>query len=115
MNSFQMTFYRLLKGIAQSWNIARFQATFLLACLILLTGTLFYRNVEGWSWVDSLYHSVMLASTVGGSHLHPQTEAGKVFSVLYILVGVGVFVVLFTEFARALIDDQYKLLRKRRK
>lgn len=110
-----MTFYRLLKGIARSWDVPRFRATFLLACLILLTGTLFFRNVEGWGWVDSLYHSVMLASTVGGSQLQPQTDAGKIFSVLYILVGVGVFVVLFTEFARALIDDQDKLLKKRRK
>lgn len=60
------------------------------------------------------YHCVMLASTVGGSQLQPQTDAGKIFTVLYILVGVGVFVVLFTEFAQALIADKEDLQKNRR-
>ena len=38
---------RLLKAIVRSWNSARFRAALALAFLLLLSGTLFYRSVEG--------------------------------------------------------------------
>jgi voltage-gated potassium channel Kch len=71
--------------------------------LILLSGTVFYRTVEGWSWIDALYFSVTTISTVGLGDLSPQTDFGKLFTVVYIFVGVGVFVALFSQFARAML------------
>ena len=97
---------RLLKAIVRSWHIPAFRAGLVLTILILFSGTVFYRSVEGWSWVDSLYFSVTTASTVGLGDLAPQTQAGKLFTVLYIFVGVGVFVALFAQFARALLKIQ---------
>ena len=96
---------RLLKAIVRSWNSARFRAALALAFLLLLSGTLFYRSVEGWSWVDALYFSVTTVSTVGLGDLPPTTNASKLFTVLYIFVGVGVFVALFAQFARALLKN----------
>jgi voltage-gated potassium channel len=71
--------------------------------LILLSGTIFYRSVEGWSWIDALYFSVTTISTVGFGDLAPRTDIGKLFTVVYIFVGVGVFVALFAQFARSLV------------
>lgn len=45
-------------------------------------------------------------STVGLGDLSPQTDAGKLFTIIYIFVGVGVFVALFAQFARALLRIQ---------
>lgn len=81
-----------------------FRAAFSLALVILLSGTLFYHGVEGWSWIDSLYFSVTTASTVGHGDLAPKTDFGKIFTVIYIFVGVGVFVVLFSQLARAMLN-----------
>ncbi|MCP4824898.1 MAG: two pore domain potassium channel family protein [Shimia sp.] len=109
MVSFYLTVFRLLKAIVRSWQHPTFRAGLLLAVALLLSGTLFYRSVEGWSWVDALYFSATTISTVGLSDLSPKTDLGKIFTVLYIFVGVGVFVALFAQFARALVriqDDQ---------
>lgn len=109
MVSFYLTVFRLLKAIVRSWQHPTFRAGLLLAVALLLSGTLFYRSVEGWSRVDALYFSATTISTVGLSDLSPKTDLGKIFTVLYIFVGVGVFVALFAQFARALVriqDDQ---------
>jgi voltage-gated potassium channel Kch len=96
--------FRLLKAIVRSWNVPTFRAAFFLVFLILLSGTVFYHNVEGWSWVDALYFSITTISTVGLGDLAPKTDLGKLFTVVYIFIGVGVFVALFTQFARAMLD-----------
>jgi voltage-gated potassium channel Kch len=80
-----------------------FRANFALAVLILLSATLFYHSVEGWSWIDALYFSVTTISTIGLGDLSPQTDFGKLFTIIYIFVGVGVFVALLAQFARALL------------
>lgn len=58
------------------------------------TGVLVYRLLEDWSWVDSLYFSVVTLSTVGYGDLTPQSDAAKLFTVFYIIVGIGIFAAL---------------------
>jgi Ion channel len=99
---------RLLKAIKRSWDTPLFRSAFLLAGMILLSGTIFYHSVEGWSWIDSFYFSVTTASTVGQGDLAPKTDAGKLFTTLYIFVGVGVFFVLFALLAKALLKAEDK-------
>ena len=55
MVSFWIIMWRLLKAIFRSWNKPHFKAALVLAIGILLSGTVFYRAVEGWSWIDALY------------------------------------------------------------
>ena len=66
---------------------------------LLVSGSLFYTAVEGWSLVDSLYFSVMTLSTVGYGDFHPSTTLGKIFTVFYIVVGAGIFVAFITKIA----------------
>ena len=103
MLSLTVNLIRLLSAVGRSWKNPTFRAGFILAMLILLSGTVFYRTVEGWSWIDALYFSVTTISTVGLGDLSPQTDFGKLFTVVYIFVGVGVFVALFSQFARAML------------
>ncbi|MDE0589700.1 potassium channel family protein [Halocynthiibacter sp. C4] len=103
MLPFALTVWRFLKAIYRSWESENFRAGLVVAILILISGTTFYRMVEGWSWTDSLYFSVTTMSTVGFGDLAPSTTYGKMFTVFYIFVGVGVFVALFSQFAKALI------------
>ncbi|MCE8523456.1 two pore domain potassium channel family protein [Ruegeria pomeroyi] len=103
MLSFALTVVRLLKALVRSWSDETFRATFAVAMIMLLSGSVFYRHVEGWSWIDSLYFSVTTMSTVGFGDLSPTTSVAKLFTVFYIFAGVGVFVALFAQLARALI------------
>jgi hypothetical protein len=46
----------------------------------LHSGTLFYRRVEGWGFLDSVYFSVVTTTTVSYGDLSPSTATGKVFT-----------------------------------
>lgn len=60
---------------------------------IIVGGTVFFRLVEGWSWLDSYFFTVVTLSTVGYGSLVPQTAAGKIGTTVFIFVGLGVFAV----------------------
>jgi voltage-gated potassium channel Kch len=66
--------------------------------LVALTGTIvlaaatFYWFVEGWSFLDAMFFSVATISTVGYGDMVPGTAAGRIFTMIYIFVGIGVFV-----------------------
>ena len=57
--------------------------------LLLATGTVVYHLLEDWSWVDSFYFSAIALSTVGFGDLSPTTDGSKLFTVLYLAIGIG--------------------------
>lgn len=54
--------------------------------------SVFYHLVEGWDPIDALYFSTVTIATVGYGDFTPQTNTGKLFTVGYVLVGIGLFV-----------------------
>ena len=58
--------------------------------LVLLFGTIGYRVVEGWNWLDAFYMTVITISTVGITEVHPLSDAGRLFTSILIFGGVGV-------------------------
>jgi potassium channel subfamily K len=46
------------------------------------------QNVEGWSVVESVYFCMVTMSTVGYGDFAPATSGGKVFTLVWILVGI---------------------------
>src|SRR5512146_102841 len=71
----------------------------ILTVLLLAAGTLFYANVEHWSAVDSLYFSVTTLTTVGFGDLAPHKTASKLFTIIYILIGVSILLGLVSMLA----------------
>ena len=70
---------------------------------LLATGTVFYSLVEGWDPLDALYFSVISLATVGYGDLTPHTAIGKLFTIFFVLAGVGVLVAFASEVARQTI------------
>ncbi len=56
---------------------------------VIAFGATFYHYVEGLSWLDSIYFCVITLATVGYGDITPQTPAGKIFTMFYILIGLG--------------------------
>lgn len=61
----------------------------LVALATIVVGSVVFWLVEGWSFLDAVYFSIITLSTVGYGDLAPQTTLGKLFTILYVLVGVG--------------------------
>lgn len=60
----------------------------LLACLTLF-GTFGFMLIEGWSFFDSIYMTVITVTTVGYREIHPLSTWGKVFTMALAIFGVG--------------------------
>ena len=60
---------------------------------------MFYSVVEGWGIVDSLYFSVITLTTVGYGDLHPTSSLSKIFTIFYILLGIGVLMIFIEKLA----------------
>jgi voltage-gated potassium channel len=73
---------------------------------IIAIGTVFFRWVEGWSWLDSYFFTVVTLSTVGYGEIVPQTALGRIGTTLFILIGLGIFAVSVQQFG-------YYAMRKR--
>ena len=59
-------------------------------------GTLGYVLIEGWSMWDAFYMTVITVTTVGYGEVHPLSTAGRAFTVVILLSGVGAFFYAFT-------------------
>lgn len=68
---------------------------FLYAAATVLLGSLVFRWLEGWSWLDALYFCVVSLTTVGYGDLTPTHPASKVLAIFYILNGIVVLLALF--------------------
>ncbi|MFF2481063.1 potassium channel family protein [Paenibacillus sp. NPDC058071] len=105
MVSFLLTLQRLIKALWKAFKMKNFQALFILVLIMLLSGTMFYVRQEGLSVIDALYFCVATLSTVGHPTFEPQTVLGKVFTMVYIVVGTGLFLGLVGYIAYALIKQ----------
>lgn len=70
------------------------------ALTIIAVGTAFYVWAEGWTPVQSLYFCVVTLATVGYGDLHPTTEISQLFTIGYILAGIGIIAAFATELAK---------------
>ena len=55
-------------------------------------GTIVFKLLEDWTWIQSFYFSVVTLTTVGFGDLHPTSELSRLFTAIYILVGVTITV-----------------------
>ena len=106
MISFILTVRRLARALTGAWQDPEFRNVFILLLMLALSGTMFYSSVEGWSILDSLYFSIVTLATVGYGDLSPKTSAGKIFTIVYLLVGIGLFVAVAQGLAKGLLGKQ---------
>jgi len=86
-----ITSLRLARSVTSAFRRdPQFRFLVFLVVITLLSGTLFYSQVEGWSVVDALYFSVTTLTTVGLGDLAPTTTIGKLFTVIYIFAGLSI-------------------------
>ena len=95
MISLLLTLKRLLSAIYKVMKEPMFKSLSTTLALILLSGTMFYRQIENWSWLDSFYFAVVsLMPTSVDTGLIPSTTMSKWFTMMYLIVGVGVMLMI---------------------
>lgn len=84
----------------------RLIGVFVLLAAVVAAGTCGYRFVEGWSWFDSLYMTVITVGTVGYGETHPLDGRGRLFTMFLILGGIGVFTYAFTAITTIVVEGE---------
>ncbi len=101
------SFRQISRGVGHALSDGRVRGLLAFTLALVLWASVFYRFVEGWSWLDSIYFSVIAVSTVGFGDISPETATGKIFTMFYIVIGLGVFVTAATTVADAILS-QYR-------
>lgn len=93
----------------------RFRWVASLAASVLGLGTVFYHAVENLSWLDALYFSTITLTTVGYGDITPKTNLGKLFTIFYVLFGVGIIAATLNVLLRGAAERRIQKRRARQK
>ena len=101
-----LAFRRLTRAVAAVWRDPETKALPLVAGALVLTGTIVYWRFEDWTIVQALYFSVVTLTTVGYGDLTPTSAGTQIFTIIYILTGLGVLVALLSSIAQQYIRQK---------
>jgi len=101
VTTFGLSVFGALLDVCGAWRVACFgdhpsfrnqliQCVSVL-CLVLGVGVYGYTQLEGLTAFEALYLSAATLSTVGYGDLAPHSELGRLFTIAYILLGLGSF------------------------
>jgi voltage-gated potassium channel len=83
--------------------------------LVLVTGTLGYRLIEGWPFLDGFYMTVITITSIGYGETHPLSTEGRIFTLFIIAIGIGVVGHALVSVSRWLIEGEVvKVFTRRR-
>jgi voltage-gated potassium channel len=75
--------------------------------LVLAVGTAGYMVIEGWSFLDAVYMASITITTVGYREVEPLSDAGVVFTMGLLFVGVGTAFYILTALVAAIIEGDF--------
>ncbi|MCX6002094.1 MAG: potassium channel protein [Chloroflexi bacterium] len=88
------------------WFIALFS--------LLAFGTAGYMLIQQWDFFDSLYMTVITIATVGFGEVHPLSAAGRIFTIVLTLGGVGTAFYILTSIVQATLESEFGSFRRSR-
>jgi voltage-gated potassium channel len=83
--------------------------------LVSALGTVGYMVIEGWSFWDSAFMTIISVTTVGYGYVHPLTRAGEVWTTFVLLAGIStLFYTAFVLMALVVDGGLYRSFEQRR-
>jgi voltage-gated potassium channel len=71
-------------------------------------GTFGFMLVEGWSFFQSFYMTIITISTVGFNEVAPLSDWGKLFTAFLIITSFGTFAYALTSITSYIVGGEYK-------
>ncbi len=79
-----------------------------LGLTVLGLGTVGYMAIEGQTALNAFYMTTITVTTVGFREAFPLSPAGQLFTIVLAFGGVGVILMIASEFARAMLDTDIR-------
>ena len=73
---------------------------------MIIFGTICFRFLEGWTWLESIYMSTETVTTVGYGDFPPKTDGGRIFAIFFMLLGGGTVLFAITTLIQSVIQSE---------
>lgn len=98
----------MTKDAQQLSALRLFAVSLVSVSLLITTGTLGYMAIEHMSLLDAVYMTVITVATVGFHEVHPLGSTGKLFTMLLIIGGTGLFFFTLTNVSVFLLSGEWR-------
>ncbi len=97
-------------------NLRQTILIFIISSLVIsMFGTIGYMLIEEWTAVNAFYMTVITLTTVGFGEVEPLSQAGRLFTVLLMIVGIGAFAYGFSIISQYLFTMSLNQIAKERR
>ena len=94
---------------------ARFLLALILIVAVIFTGVAGFHYIEGWSWFDGLYMTLITMTTVGYGETHSLSLPGRVFNAFLIVLAVLAGGFLVATSTQAMLEFEFSEILGRRR
>lgn len=81
---------------------------FVLLGAVVSIGELGFVFIEGFSFIEAFFMTVITISTVGFKEVHPLSETGQIFTSFLIIISFGIFAYVATTLTRYMVDGVFR-------
>ena len=94
----------------------RFGLVILALASFVATGIFGYMGIEGWSFLDALYMTILTFTTVGYDEVRPLSTQGRIFTTFLMIGGVGTMLYTLTAVVQYVVEEEFvrSILRRNR-
>ena len=71
---------------------------------MILIGTFGYMMLEKWNFLDSIYMTIITLTTIGFQEVHPLSSAGRIFTLVFALIGFSILAGSISILSSAIIE-----------
>lgn len=75
---------------------------------VFVMGTIWYRYIDGWTWLDAAYMTTITLATVGFGETHPLDPRSRLFTIILIFMGLITIGYIVNRFTEALIQGYFQ-------
>jgi len=93
----------------------RLRVAVLFIMAMVITGVIGYHVLEGYTWLESLYMTVITLSTVGFQEVRPLSATGRIFTIALLVGGVGVVFYTAVAVAEKVVAGEFQQFFGRRR
>ncbi len=78
--------------------------------IVIAFGTAGYQFIEGWTFLDALYMTIITLTTVGYREVHELSSSGMIFTIVLLLFGVGTVLYALSAGAKIILEGELQEL-----
>jgi len=106
MISLLLILKRFGRVIRLGWSDLEFRGLCIVLGSWLALGTVIYSFYEEWGVIDSLYFCVMTLTTIGYGDFTPTSQAMRLYTVFYAVLGIGFFVAFNARLVQVALESR---------